>query len=150
MAAVKPTTKQVAKHIRARTRTDGSKIVGDFNDETTPTGKEVEGIIDEVVEFLEGEAFPCDEKPKLEKQFTAVAALAAAMEVESSYWPDQVGTERSNYDQLKERYDERKKAYVEGVEEQCEGGDPTEGGQGARQKAMGGFPDASGIETEPF
>lgn len=150
MAVVKPTVTQVARHIRARTRTDGSKIKGTFDEETTPTGKEAEDIIDSNAEFLEGEAFPCDDKPKLEKQFTEVVALAAAMEIESTYWPEQVGTERSNYDQLEKRYLERKKSYLEGVGEQCEGANPTEDGGGAHQLAQGSFPDAAGFQDERF
>lgn len=118
-----PTVNNVASHLRARTRERGTgTVAGTFNDQTMPTDTEVQdaigtsvdeiaGIIGTEVPLLEGE-----DPTALQRSARAVASLLAAMTVESTFYPEQVETGRSNYPALERRYNAAIKRLTASVE----------------------------------
>jgi len=95
----RPTVDDVAALIRARTKDASGNELGTFTDQTRPTDAEVEQLITNgcaKIATLVGWSFPSDAEPEA----THLAALWTACEVEQSYWPEQVRTERSAFAQL--------------------------------------------------
>jgi hypothetical protein len=98
-----PTVRNVASKIMSRTKDQYGKLIGTFTEDTTPTGQQVEivvdGIITEVADVIG------DQVPEAFVDDAAnVAALRAAMQVELDFFSDQVNTGRSIYPQLREQY----------------------------------------------
>lgn len=107
----KPTTADVAARIRARTRTPGGGEVGTFNDETIPTAAEVQPLIDLAladVAALIGTEIPEGDDEDANPRLAAknLVSLWAAMQIEMSFWPEQVSSGSSQYATLKEQYDQ--------------------------------------------
>lgn len=103
--AYRPRVEDVAALVRARTKpTDGQVPLGTFNETTYPTGEQVESLITQAV--LEVDARIGTVGPTLRARAGNVAALYAAMLVELSYFPEQIDTDQSPYDRLKELYDQ--------------------------------------------
>jgi hypothetical protein len=77
-----------------------------------------------------------------------MAALYTAMLVELSYFPNQIGSDRSPYEKYKELYDEGMEALTEAIAENCDsGGDGLSvGGDGPMPSSS--FPCPSGIGSE--
>lgn len=133
-----PATADVGALLHARTLDNNGNELGDFTPATRPTGTNVTSLIaqavDDVVDAV-GQDVPAD----LQDNAAKVAAVGAAMLVEMSYYPEQVGTGRSSYPQLKTMYDDRLKRLVTSVE--AEGGPtPTPLDYMVPQGAFGGPP----------
>jgi hypothetical protein len=95
----RPTVDDVAALIRARTKDASGNELGTFTDKTRPTDAEVEQLITNgcaKVATLVGWTIPDEAEPEA----THLAALWTACEVEQSYWPEQVRSERSPFAQL--------------------------------------------------
>src|SRR5215471_17391851 len=89
----RPTVDDVAALIRARTKDASGNELGTFTSATRPTDAEVEQLITNgcaKVATLVGWTLPSD----AEAEANHLAALWTACEVEQSYWPEQVRTER--------------------------------------------------------
>jgi hypothetical protein len=115
-----PATTDVAALLRARTKDTNGNEVGDFNDDTRPTGAEVESLISSAVGEVSsriGTDTPCE--AGLLQRSKGSAALYAAMLVELSYFPEQVRTDRSPYDRYKELYDDGITSLSEEVISRC-------------------------------
>lgn len=148
LADFTPTVAEVAAHIRARTK-DSFQEVGTFNDDTRPTADQVEELLARGardvashigVEICEGDS--TDRQAELYEEAKDLAALAVALKIELSYYPEQVASNRSPYTQLKELYDEGKKTLIEAVSEHCGGGDgESVGGDLDAGLPSYGFPD---------
>lgn len=86
--AYTPTVKDVARHLRARTRAPSGVEVGTFDSTTTPTEEQVEGMIDLARPFITGAlgTVPagCFDGAR------SLWALKAAELVEISYYPEQL------------------------------------------------------------
>lgn len=138
----RPSTKQVAALIHARTIVAGGNRIGDFTDETEPTGEEVDRIIDLAVrEFAPATtASPCT--ASLTADATAVCAIGAAALVEISFWPEQTNNQASTFAGLNKRAEMGLKRLESRIEAQCGGEEGEEESGGAR--ARGGFDD--GVE----
>lgn len=146
-----PSVKQVASHIRNRTRQGAPYggnpegfIAGTFNPVTAPTSAEVRDVIREAANFVVPK-LGRDLAPSVLDLARSVVALRAAMQVELSFYSEQVATQRSPYPHLKALYDEAIKEVLEAVIEAGSDGDPV-AGQG-QMPEYGGFPEtAIGME----
>jgi hypothetical protein len=101
--------------LRARTRDTNGAEVGTFTANTRPTDAQVTELIAQSVSDVSSAVGP-DIDAALWGDASYVAALGAALQVELSYFPEQIGTGRSPYEQLKELYDERLKRLEAAVE----------------------------------
>lgn len=116
---------------------------GEFDANTTPTKAQVEDILAKAagkvatkLQLRPGEDI-CAEGPL--ELANEVHALRAAMMVELTYFANQLRTDQSPYEKLKEEYDSSIKDLVEAYKEMC-GGDP--GGLGGENMPRGNFPRA--------
>jgi len=133
MATTAPTTAEVAAWVPTRTTVLGNRQ-NDFTADTEPTGDQVDILAAAAASHVDsqiGDITECSEYQNLGEP-TAVAALYTAMLVELTYFPEQVGTNRSPYAQLKELWDERLEQLREAIEEICGDvpGDTGEEGEG--------------------
>lgn len=98
-----PTTSQVARLILSRTKDRYGNMPGSFTALTTPTALQVTAIANDVIPEVAdviGDTVP----EALTDDAQQVVALRTAMQIELSYYSDQVNTGRSIYPQLKEQY----------------------------------------------
>ena len=123
MAAIDVTPARVAALLRARTKDKGGVEVGEWNADTRPTLAQVEETIElagDTVSAKVGEpGDPCATK------FATAVAYEAACLIEKSYYPEQVESGRSHYDQLRAETD----AVLEGVKTCIAGDLPGEDGE---------------------
>lgn len=100
--AYAPTVDQVGALLRARTKDKNGVEKGTFTANTRPTRAEAYTIIqstaDDVVGKFSSVATPCQETAR------EAIKLKAAMEIELSYFPEQVATGRSPFEQYRELY----------------------------------------------
>lgn len=90
--------------LRARTKDVNGKELGTFTADTRPTGEEVTNLILTATGDIVDE-HGANLPPDLWPQARRLSALGTAMLVELSYFPEQVATGRSPYEQLKALYD---------------------------------------------
>jgi len=112
----RPTVDDVALLLRARTKDSNGNEVGTFDDETRPTGDQVEGHITAAmalvgVRFGDTTTWPAE----AQTAFASLVAYRAALRVEKSYFPEQVRTDRSAYTQLREEYLDDLQALMDAV-----------------------------------
>lgn len=122
-AALRPSVEDVARLIRARTKDDVGDEVGTFTEDTRPTADQVEDHITTALALV-GTRLPPPER--LDAVFgSAVAALVAyraALQIEKSYFPEQVRSDRSAYEQLRQEYLDDLAALTEAIAEAGGGG----------------------------
>jgi hypothetical protein len=118
----RPTVEQVALLLRARTKDSQGNEVGTFDDDTRPTGDQVDEQIDAAMGLV-GIRFPSTSNMTDEQvtAFQALVAYRAALRVEKSYFPEQVRNDRSAYAQLREEYVDDLQAFMEAMS--ASGGD---------------------------
>jgi hypothetical protein len=93
----------VAALLRARTKDDAGKEYGTFTDDTRPTGIQVELLITNgTADVAAWIGYDFDES--LWPEARNLASIYAACQVEESYFPEQVASQRSVWDQLWRRY----------------------------------------------
>ena len=110
----RPTVDEVAALLRARTKDASGNEVGTFTDMTRPTDAEVEMLITNgcaKIASLVGWDIPGD----AQAEATHLAAIVAACEVETSYYPEQVRTDRSAYQQLWAMFQDDRQAFIDYV-----------------------------------
>jgi hypothetical protein len=98
---VTPSVLEVAELLRARTKDSNGVEVGTFNDATRPTSAQVAGMAQTAAHDIQlrlGTSPP----PEVTADAKGCAALLAACMVELSFFPEQVRTEQSPYNQLRE------------------------------------------------
>lgn len=108
-----PTSDEVAALLRSRTVNQAGAEVGVFNDETRPTYTEVVSLINQGVRDVRlriGADIP--NIGEIWEGARAMAALRTAMYVELNYFPEQIPTGRSPYNEYKDLWDEMM-AYLE-------------------------------------
>ena len=122
--AYRPDPPEVARLLRARTKDSHGQEVGDWTADTRPTPEEVADLIDQAVGDVLAqlgplyvvEPVPPDSLPMLSTLVTPAArtlvTLRAAMFVELSYFPEQVNSNRSAYEEYKRLYDDGLAALV--------------------------------------
>lgn len=121
-----PTPDQVAQLLRARTKNSSGEEVGAWTSDTRPTLAEINGIIATAVNDLASSIGPVV-PDACSSGATGTAALLAAMLVELSYYPEQVRSDRSAYQEYKALYDGQVVALQRCVEA---GGGGEGGGEG--------------------
>lgn len=101
-----PGVDDVGSILRARTKDTSGNELGTFTPETRPTADQVTSLIAQAAGDVTGAISkdPADMPTKAHGPFKSVATVGAAMLVELSYFPEQVATGRSPYDQLAELY----------------------------------------------
>lgn len=119
-----PTLRNVAVHIRARTVTRQGAFVGTFTDKTRPNDDEAWEAIwqaEKDVYAATGRLDKAGITNETQDAARAVVALRAAMLIERSYYPEQVGTNKSPYPGLKDDFEARLAQLVEAVAEDLAG-----------------------------
>jgi len=115
------TPDSVAALLRARTKDSTGTEVGHWTDDTRPTLAQVEEQLDmarTLIELDVGTTIP----DACAKGLEAVVAFHAALLIEKSYWPEQVQSERSAYQQLNDEYQQYRLALVSCVQGNQPGG----------------------------
>lgn len=100
-----PTVAQVAAQAATRTRDQYGNVTGTFSASTTPTDTQVTNLIAVAVDKVSlriGDDIPSG----LFTDAAVVVATRAAMLIESTYYPEQMKTDRSPYEMLKAQFDE--------------------------------------------
>ena len=101
-----PKNEEVAELLRARTRDSKGHELGVFTEDTRPTARQVERLINKAagdISTMVGDDIP----DVLTQEVRGVVAIYTAMLVELSYFPEQTDSDRSAYRQYKEIYDEK-------------------------------------------
>lgn len=148
----RPSLPEVGALLRSRTRggvAEGGQTLGTFTAETTPTADEVESLISYATSSVASRIglSPCTDA--LTARARGMAALYTAMLVELSYFPEQIGSDRSPYEKYKELYDEGMEALTEAIAEDCGGGGDGLSVDGdTAPLPAGSFPCPTGIGSE--
>lgn len=106
----RPTVRDVADNIRARTIDEFDNEVGTFTSETTPTGAQVEKLIDDAVDEVSsilGAEVPAAPAPNPDLYRLAaqnLTATLAAAKVEITHFGKEVARENSPYDKLMDEF----------------------------------------------
>jgi hypothetical protein len=106
LESITPSVIEISQLLRARTKDAAGYEVGTFNDDTRPTSSQVAGLAVTAATDIQarlGTSPPED----IEDLARGVAALLAACMVEISYFPEQVQTGRSPFEQMRELLDLR-------------------------------------------
>jgi len=110
-----PGLADVGAILRARTKDVVGNELGTFTVDTRPTDVEVSALISQGVAdvaMATGSELPAS----VWNDAKSVAAFATALRVELSYFPEQINTGRSPYQQLKQLYDDMLKRLLTAVE----------------------------------
>jgi hypothetical protein len=151
-----PTSADVAVHMRARLVNEHGADFEDFNTETEPTKDQIENLIPQavgrVVSSIGTEICEGDHQAPLYASAKHLAALYAATLAERTYFPEQVGAQRSPYNVMYTEFTDGMKVLVESVSEHCGGGsgDPGESVGGAGTMPRGNFPCPKGFAREEW
>lgn len=109
----RPAVADVAALIRARTKIAGGKEAGTFTNSTRPTSDQVDNLIEFALDDVLGKVQAPEAGTVYEARVRGAVALYAAVLVETSYFPEQVGGGgRSAAQTLKELYESRLKALI--------------------------------------
>jgi len=102
---LKPYVEDVARLIRARTKDSQGREVGTFTPDTRPTADQVEAHIQSALALV-STRLPKVVPAKLIPAVQSLVAYRAALQIEKSYFPEQVRADRSAYTQLRDEYNE--------------------------------------------
>lgn len=101
--SLRPSVEDVAALLRARTKDAEGREVGTFNDETRPTADQVETHIDAAMGLV-ALRLPDTVPLNLSQGVVSLVAYRAALRIEKSYFPEQVRSDRSPYEELRQEY----------------------------------------------
>ena len=135
----KPSVQDVANLLRARTKDQYGKELGQFTVDTRPTDEmvtEIIGLSASDITGTLGDDLPEEYWPELE----SLTALRAAMLVELTYFPEQVRSGRSAYAEYKTMYDDTLARLTEAIKSDEDYIDPGGIGTTANQTYLT-FPD---------
>jgi len=157
-----PTVEAVAALLRSRTKTPSGSEAGTFmpaasaeQDSTRPTAEQAAEMIAVALQDIVGvfgpdvPDAPGEDPGAYRTAVQGLSALGAALQVELTYFPEQVATGRSPYAQLKQLYDDRLKRLTDAIIGDEDGGSdgPTLSDPYAGMPSGGGFPNtAIGME----
>jgi hypothetical protein len=99
-----PTLAQVGAILRARTKDSEGVEHGTFTANTRPTDSEAQQLIDVAVGLVHVAVGQVPDASPCASGAWVVAALGAACLIEKSYWPEQIATARSAYEQYWTEY----------------------------------------------
>jgi hypothetical protein len=109
-----PSVQDVANFLIARTRLPNGSLAGTFTDATTPTVASVQAIIAQQVSLLAPRLG--DVPDALADSAGALLALKAAIEVEQSYFMEQISSDASPHREMCAQFPLALKAYLEAAE----------------------------------
>jgi hypothetical protein len=141
-----PSIQEVGSLARSRTKTDAGEL-GTFTSATRPTSAGVRDLVRQAgndIASVVGWAVPV----KVSEIARSAVVLGTAMLIELSYFPEQVTTNRSPYQQYKDLYDQRLARVTEVVRETEDDGDPVAGDEG--MPYFGGFEGQGTSMTEEW
>lgn len=101
-----PSVAAVGAVLRARTVDRNGTELGTFTPTTRPTDAQVLTLMDDIAEDEVVGALPRAVTAVYETAARSLVALRTAMQIELTYFAEQLGTSRSIYPQLKELYDD--------------------------------------------
>jgi hypothetical protein len=141
-----PTTADVAAELPERVKDQLGNTAEDFDEDSVPTAEQVERIIEGAVRDTVAavgtlESCDADNVADLRDGAKDVATLRAAMRVERTYFPDQLGGDLSAYNAIRDELKDKLSTLVEAVAESCGGGDGSSVG-GPTQEPDYAFPEA--------
>jgi hypothetical protein len=113
-AGVRPSVEDVAQLLRARTKDAEGREVGTFTDETRPTAEQVEDQITTALGLV-AVRLPGTWSEGFNGAISALVAYRAALRIEKSYFPEQVRSDRSPYQELKDEYTEDLQALIDAL-----------------------------------
>ena len=119
MATTDATPAMVATLLRARTKDQGGRELGEWTDETRPTLTQVDEAITLATDTVTAKVGAPSEAAA--GPFATAVVYEAACMIEKSHFPEQVESGRSPYDQLRVEAD----AVIEGVRGFQAGDDPS-------------------------
>lgn len=111
---LRPSVDDVAALIRARTKDAEGREIGTFTPDTRPTDVEVETHIDAALGLVVVR-LPTDLPDTYEPAARALVAYRAALRIEKSYFPEQVRSDRSAYEQLRQEYVDDLQALLDAI-----------------------------------
>lgn len=112
----RPAVADVARLLRARTKDDKGDEVGTFTSETRPTDEQVEEHIGAAVALVGTHLPPMGTIDQVyAPAIAALTAYRAALQIEKSYYPEQVRSDRSAYEHLRQEYLDDLAALVESL-----------------------------------
>ena len=100
------TNQDVATLLRARTKDNAGAETGAFDETTRPTGDEVDAFITTATATIVARTGPVPE------EYLAAAKHRVALQVELTYFPEQIGTDRSAFAEYKTMLDEDTAALI--------------------------------------
>jgi hypothetical protein len=116
-----PSPSDVGAVLRSRTKDTNGNELGTFTSDTRPTDGQVNELIETAVAGLSSDVGTVPDK--LQDAARRLAAIGTAMLVELSFFSEQINTDRSPYDRLKDWYDERFARLKKQIEDVNAGGD---------------------------
>ena len=144
-----PTVDDVAAIMQARTRqgfVGGGRSSGTFDDTTTPTGDQVEALIANAQTAVLAKV-----GGKIPASVTAIAKLAvaryAAMDIEASFWPDQLQRDQSPWKAHKAQFESLLADLATAVQQAITDPEQDFGASSEPRVSRGSFPPPSGIGT---
>jgi len=148
-----PTVEEVGAILRARTQDQNDQELGTFTSDTRPTDVEAERMIRQAGNVVYGatgspDALVCDTADQLKEQIGYWISLLAAMLIELSYFPEQIGEERSAFEHYKELWDDDVSGFAGLVEAaaECRAGEVVPDDTDGYKSASWAFPiDAGGM-----
>jgi len=144
---------EVGAILRARTQDQNDQELGTFTSDTRPTDVEAERMIRQAGNVVYGatgspDALVCDTADQLKEQIGYWISLLAAMLIELSYFPEQIGEERSAFEHYKELWDDDVSGFAGLVEAaaECRAGEVVPDDTDGYKSASWAFPiDAGGM-----
>lgn len=123
-----PSVADVGALLRARTKDLNGTEIGTFDDDTRPTGAQVQIMMAHAADEVYAELGAYDDVPtELKSSARRLVALRTAMLVELSYFPEQVQSGRSPYEHIKDLYEAALPRMVEATRESVDGGEHAAG-----------------------
>lgn len=101
-----PTITEIGARLSARTLTPSGKRVGDFTDETSPSGAQVSELIEDAVTIVSS-AVGTDLDNEYWKMAKAACISYTCMSIEIGYYPESTNSQDSAYSSFKERFNQQ-------------------------------------------
>ena len=133
-ATTHPQVADVARLLRARTKDDEGHEVGTFTADTRPTDTQVEEHIEAAVALVGTHLPPLGTIDQVyAPAIAALVAYRAALQIEKSYYPEQVRSDRSAYEHLRQEYLDDLQALVDSLAASSAGGAGSPGHRAASE-----------------
>ena len=121
-----PSIDDVAALLRARTKDTNGNELGTFTDQTRPNAEQAQLQID-AAQALVLTRLPADIPARYGDAVAALVAYRAALRIEKSYFPEQIASARSAYEQLYQEYTDDLQALLDALADAGDGGYGTAG-----------------------